>query len=560
MIFLSKFPFKTQKTAPKVSDNRSTSILLQAWFIRQTMAWVYTYTTLWLRVLEKIKNIVREEMNNYSCYETLMPALSPRELWDTTGRWDSIDVMFHIPAANNKEYWLNSTHEEIVTPLLQEFIKSYKDLPVCVYQIQNKFRNEKRAKSGLLRWREFVMKDAYSFHADDEEFVKYYEWMKQVYMNVFTRLWLANDTFIAQADWWTFTDKYSHEFQVRLDIWEDVIFYDKTNWNCFNKEVAPSLVWVQNQLESELKERQDIEAHWVIWVDALVKTLGIPAEKSTKTMMFETEIWDFIVASVRGDYDINTLKLQKILWCKLLKLASEEKIKEITWAEIWYAWIYNLPVWVKLYIDDSVKWLTNFETGTNKTWYHSINVNFGKDLAIPEKFYDFKEAKEWDKNPETWVTYEVFKASEVGNIFPLETKFSASFWLTFLDENNKSKTPLMWCYGIWVSRIMWVIAEYFLDDVWIAWPEKVSPFTHYIVVIWEENIDKAVKFSKILNINSDDILIDDRLSVWFGQKMSDAELIWIPNIIIISPKTLEKGGYEIKKRWNKESELVPFSF
>nr|MDD3720414.1 proline--tRNA ligase [Candidatus Gracilibacteria bacterium] len=560
MIFLSKFPFKTQKTAPKVSDNRSTSILLQAGFIRQTMAGVYTYTTLGLRVLEKIKNIVREEMNNYSCYETLMPALSPRELWDTTGRWDSIDVMFHIPAANNKEYGLNSTHEEIVTPLLQEFIKSYKDLPVCVYQIQNKFRNEKRAKSGLLRGREFVMKDAYSFHADDEEFVKYYEGMKQVYMNVFTRLGLANDTFIAQADGGTFTDKYSHEFQVRLDIGEDVIFYDKTNGNCFNKEVAPSLVGVQNQLESELKERQDIEAHGVIGVDALVKTLGIPAEKSTKTMMFETEIGDFIVASVRGDYDINTLKLQKILGCKLLKLASEEKIKEITGAEIGYAGIYNLPVGVKLYIDDSVKGLTNFETGTNKTGYHSINVNFGKDLAIPEKFYDFKEAKEGDKNPETGVTYEVFKASEVGNIFPLETKFSASFGLTFLDENNKSKTPLMGCYGIGVSRIMGVIAEYFLDDVGIAWPEKVSPFTHYIVVIGEENIDKAVKFSKILNINSDDILIDDRLSVGFGQKMSDAELIGIPNIIIISPKTLEKGGYEIKKRGNKESELVPFSF
>ncbi len=558
MIYLSKFPFKTQKTAPKVSDNSSTSILLQAWFIRQTMAWVYTYTTLWLRVLEKIKNIVREEMDNYSCFETLMPALSPRELWDTTGRWDSIDVMFHVPAANNKEYWLNSTHEEIVTPLLQEFIKSYKDLPVCVYQIQNKFRNEKRAKSWLLRWREFVMKDAYSFHYSDEEFINYYEWMKQVYLNVFSRLWLAKDTFIALADWWTFTDKYSHEFQVRLPIWEDVIFYDPVSKIAYNKEVAPSKVAKANITENVILERQDIEAHWVIWVEALAKTLWVPADKSTKTMMFEVD-GRFVVASVRWDYEINTLKLQKMLWAKSIRLASEEMVKEKTWSEIGYAWIYNLPEWIELYIDDSVEWLTNFETGTNKTWFHSINVNFGRDLPFPDRFYDFKEAKVGDKNPETGAVYEVFKASEVGNIFPLETKFSSAFWLTYLDQNNKSKTPLMWCYGIGVSRLMWVVAEYFLDEAWIAWPENLSPFTHYVIIMWDENIDKINKISNILNTNSNDIIIDDR-NVWFGQKISDAELIWVPNIVIISPKTLEKWWYEIKKRWQKESELVEFSF
>lgn len=559
MIYLSKFPFKTQKTAPKVSDNRSTSILLQAWFIRQTMAWVYTYTTLWLKVLEKIKKIVREEMNNYGAFETLMPALSPRELWDTTGRWDSIDVMFHVPAANNKEYWLNSTHEEIVTPLLGEFIKSYKDLPVCAYQIQNKYRNEKRAKSGLLRGREFVMKDAYSFHADNEEFVKYYEWMKQVYMNVFTRLWLANDTYIAQADGWTFTEKYSHEFQVKLEIWEDIIFFDKKSKDCFNREVAPSMIPTPNISEKEQKERQDIEAHWIIWVEALTKAFWVPARKSTKTMMFDID-GRFVVVSVRWDYDINTLKLQKLLWAKSIKLASPELVLEKTWSEIGYAWIYNLPAWTEVYIDDSLDGITNFETGTNKTWYHSINVNFWRDLPFPDKFYDFKEAKAGDKNPKTWEVYEVFKASEVWNIFPLETKFSGAFGLTYLDDKNQSKTPLMGCYGIWVSRLMWVVAEYFLDEVWIAWPENLSPFTHYIVVIWEENVDKVIKISKILNTNLDDIIVDDRLTVGYGQKMSDAELMWISNIIIISPKTLEKWWYEIKKRWSKESELVEFSF
>ncbi len=559
MLFLSKFPFKTQKTSQKVSDNKSTSVLLQAWFIRQTMAWVYTYTTLWLKVLKKIEQIVREEMNNYWAFETLMPSLSPREVWEKTGRWNSIDVMFHVPAANNKEYALNSTHEEIITPLLWEFIKSYKDLPVCVYQIQNKFRNEKRAKSWLLRWREFIMKDAYSFHADNEEFVQYYEWMKEIYMNVFTRLWLEKDIYITQADWWTFTEKYSHEFQIKLDIWEDVIFLDPKSKECFNKEVTPCIIPNPNISDDKLLERQDIEAIWIIWVNALTKAFWVPAEKSTKTMMFIADD-RFIVASVRWDYDINTLKLQKILWAKNIVLATPEIVMQKTWAEIWYAWIYNLPDNTELFIDDSAKWLTNFETWTNKTWYHSINVNFGRDLPIPEKFYDFKEAKEWDRNPKTWEVYEVFKASEVGNIFPLETKFSSAFNVTFLDENNTTKIPLMWCYGIWVSRLMWVIAEYFLDEIWIAWPEQVSPFTHYFVIIWEENIDKWINLSNILNTNSDDIIIDDRINVWFGQKMSDAELIWVPNIIIISPKTLEKWWYEIKKRWSKENELVIFNF
>ena len=560
MLFLSKFPFKTQKTAPKSSDNKSSSILLQAWFIRQVMAWVYTYTTLWLKVLKKIEQIVREEMNNYWAFETLMPSLSPREVWEKTGRWDSIDVMFHVPAANNKEYALNSTHEEIITPLLWEFIKSYKDLPVCAYQIQNKFRNEKRAKSWLLRWREFIMKDAYSFHADNEEFMQYYEWMKQVYMNVFTKLWIAKDIYIAQADWWTFTEKYSHEFQIKLEIWEDVIFLDPKTKECFNKEVTPCTIPTPNISDDKLLERQDIEAHWIIWVEALTKAFWVAAEKSTKTMMFETDDNKFIVASVRWDYDINTLKLQKIIWCKSLRLASPEMVMQKTWSEIGYAWIYNLPNNIELYIDDSAMWLTNFETWTNKTWYHSINVNFGRDLPIPARFYDFKEAKIWDKNPKTWEVYDVFKASEVGNIFPLETKFSSAFNLTFLDENNKSRTPLMWCYGIWVSRLMWVTAEYFLDEVWIAWPEQIAPFKYYFVIIWEENIDKWLKLSNILNTNSDDVIIDDRTNVWFGQKMSDAELIWIPNIIIISPKTLEKGWYEIKKRWSKENELVQFNF
>ena len=561
MIQLSKFPFKTTKSNPQTSDNKSTSILLKAWLIRQVMAWAYTYTTLWLEVIRNIEKIVREEMDKAWCFETYMPALSPRELWDKTKRWDAIDVFFHVAAANNKEYWLNCTHEELVTPLLWEFIQSYKDLPTCVYQIQSKFRNEKRAKSWLLRWREFIMKDAYSFHKDDEGFIEFYENMKKVYMNVFNRLWIWQDTYIALADWWTFTDKYSHEFQTILPIWEDTLFIDKETWECFNQEVAPAKVWKEfNNLDEEKKQMTEILWEWIIWVSELAKFLKIEVERTTKTILFENDLWEIIATAVRWDYDINEIKLRKIIWCKSLKLLDEEKVRQITWAEVWYAWVINLPENVKIYFDDSCENRVNFEMWANKTHYHSINVNFWLDLEKPEKFYDFKNAKAWDKNPKTWNVYELKTASEVWNIFPLETKFSSAFWLKYLDENNEEKTPLMWCYGIWISRLMWVIAEYFLNWEYIERPESIAPADYYIIVIWENNFDKAKELGIKLEKEWKKVILDDRFwkKFWFWQKASDCDLLWIPNRIVVSDKTIEQGWYELKKRGEKEGGIFSF--
>lgn len=407
MIKLSNFPIKTLKTRPVVSDNISTSILLQAGFIRQTMAWVYNYTTLWLKVLRNIENIVREEMNAYWASEILMSGLSPMDIWEKTLRAE-IEEYFKVPTYGDKFYRLNPTHEEIVVPLMSEFINSYKDSGACVYQIQTKYRNEKRAKSGLLRGREFLMKDAYSFHLKDEEFVEYYEWMKKVYMKIFERLGLLSDIYITLADWWVFTDKYSHEFQVVLPIWEDEIYIcDECNTS-HNKEVV------------------DLE-NWFICTN-----------------------------------------------CK-------------------------------------------------------------------------------SKN------HRIEKASEVWNIFPLETKFSKPFWMKMQDENNKEQDVIMWCYGIWISRLMWVIAEYNMTDKWISWPESIAPANYYIIVIWEENLEKATDFAEKLESKWKTVILDDRMDkkIGFGQKAWDSELFWIPNRIVISPKTIEKWGFEFTKR-GEESEIVSF--
>jgi len=407
MIKLSNFPIKTLKTRPKISDNISTGILLQSWFIRQTMAWVYNYTTLGLKVLRNIENIVREEMDAFGASELLLSGLSPMDIWEKTGRAD-IEEYFKVPTYWDKNYRLNPTHEEIVVPLMGEFINSYKDSWACVYQIQTKYRNEKRAKSGLLRGREFLMKDAYSFHLTNEEFEEYYEGMKKVYMKIFERLGLLEDTYITLADWWVFTDKYSHEFQVVLPIWEDDIYICDSCGISHNKEVV-----------------------------------------------------------------------------------------------------------------DLDKWFIC--TGCNST------------------------------------EHRIEKASEVWNIFPLETKFSKPFWVKMLDQNNKEQDVLMGCYGIWISRLMWVIAEYNMTEKWIAWPENIAPAEYYIIVIWEENIEKAIDFAKKLESKWKTVILDDRMwkKIGFWQKAGDCELFWIPKRIVISPKTIEAWGFEFTNRW-EESEIINF--
>ena len=396
MIKLSNFPFKTLKTRPKISDNISTSILLQAGFIRQTMAWVYEFLPLWYRVLRNIENIVRKNMDEAWYSEMLMSILTPKDVWEKTGRWE-IDEYFKVPGAGGSEYRISPTNEENVTPIISEFIQSYKDLPAKVYHVQKKFRNEKRAKSGLLRWREFSMKDAYSFHANMEDFDKNYEEITKVYTNIFEELGLWKDTFIAAADGWAISDKNSHEFQVKLDIWEDIIYRCLDCESCLNDELVN-------------------------------KDLGFECIK-----------------------------------CK------------------------------------------------------SNN-------------------------------HETFKASEVWNIFHLWDKYTKPFWVSFLDENNKTISRVeMWCYGIWTSRLMWVIAEYFMNENWIDWPENIAPAKYYIAVIWEENLDKALEIIEKLNLDKSEIILDDRFGRkdWFGQKMRDSELLWIPNKIVISRKTLEQDSYEL---------------
>ncbi|MDD3144474.1 MAG: His/Gly/Thr/Pro-type tRNA ligase C-terminal domain-containing protein [Candidatus Gracilibacteria bacterium] len=404
MLQLSKFPVKTLKSSPKVSDNKSTSFLLQAGFIRQEMAGVYNYLPFGLKVLRKIENIVREEMNATGAQEILMPALGSKDHWEQTGRWNSIDVLFHLPASDNKEYALNPTHEDLVTPLMSEFVQSYKDLEFGVYQIQNKFRNEKRAKSGLLRGREFLMKDLYSFHKSEETLLAYYNEMKKAYKKVFDRLGLGADTYETLASGGDFTTLNSHEYQTVLGIGED-----------------------------------------------------------------------------------------------------------------------------EIYICDECK------TSHNKEVVDLVN--------------GFSCSKCNSKN------HKIEKACEVGNIFPLMTKFTDAFDMKYTDSDGKVKEVYMGCYGIGISRLMGVIAEYFMDSKGLIWPENIAPVTHYMVVMGD-NLEKAKELAKKLESEGKEVIIDDREKVGFGQKASDADLLGIPYRVVVSDKTLEAGGYELKSRISDETQII----
>ncbi|MBW7960640.1 proline--tRNA ligase [Patescibacteria group bacterium] len=560
----SKLFGKTKKSS-KTYDSINATLLIKGGFIDQVMAGTYTYLPLGKKVLANIENIIREEMDKIG-NEVFMPSITPIDLWKQTGRLDTVDILMKTTPANDfahdkndNEYVLNPTHEEVVTPLAKKFNVSYKDFPFALYQIQTKFRNEPRVKSGLLRGREFRMKDLYSFHISEEDLKNYYEESKKSYLKVFARLGLQKDTVIALASGGSFTDDYSHEFQTLCDTGEDTLFYDKKNNIYYNKEVAPVKAPPPKTKDEKLLPLKEVEGKGIVGVDELAAFLEIAIEKTTKTLIYETDDGRIIAAAVRGGYDINEDKLRKVAGCKALKLASSEKVKEVTGAEVGYAGILNLPKDVAVYLDDSVADRVNFETGANKTNYHSLNVNFGRDLPLPEKFYDIKVAKKGDLNPDTNEEYEVFSASEVGNIFPLYTKFSEAFDYRFTDQDGKEKPIYMGCYGIGSSRIMGIIVEKFHDEKGIIWPESVAPYRVHLVGLdlKDDTVNKKVSdlYDKLLEQNIE-VLFDDRIEVTPGEKFSDADLIGIPVRLVVSKRSGDK--IEFKKREAKDSRLIGY--
>lgn len=551
----SQLFYKTQKEKPKDEESKNAELLIRAGFIDKVMAGVYNYLPLGYRVLSKIENIIREEMNAIGAQEILMPVLHPKENWQATGRWDIMSVLFKLKGANSREYALGPTHEEIVTPLAKKFVFSYKDLPVALYQIQTKFRNEPRSKSGLLRGREFAMKDLYSFHATEEDLDSYYQKVQQAYRRIIKRLGLDELTLDVYASGGDFS-KYSLEYQTICETGEDLIFIVASQGKAFNREIAPSRAPQFDNSDEPVAELQEVKGEGIIGVEELAKFLNIPVEKTTKTILFENEKGEVIAGAVRGDYDINEIKLAEVAGCKELKLASPATVKRVTGAEIGYAGILNLPSEVKVFMDDSMQGRVNFECGANRTNYHTINVNFGRDLPAPDKFYDIKLAKPGDYYPDTNEKYVVKKAIEIGNIFKLKTKFTEAFEFKYKDEQGQEQPVIMGCYGFGPSRVMGALVEIFHDERGIIWPASVAPFKYHLINLSKSDQvrERADKVYQQLLEKGEEVLYDDRLEISAGEKLAEADLIGIPYRLVVSDKTNDQ--IEFKPRNQSSAKLI----
>lgn len=566
-MFLSHIFAKTTKESSAESGSANADLLERGGFIHKTMAGVYSYLPLGTRVLRKIEDILREEMDTIGS-EVFLPSLAPVENWQKTGRFETVNVLFQATPANafsakhnDAQYVLGSTHEEIITPLVQRYCNSYQDFPTAAYQIQTKFRNEPRPKSGILRGREFRMKDLYSFHVSEEDMLDYF-FHKAIpaYTAFFQRVGLGEKTDIVLASGGDFSKEYSREFQTRCETGEDLIFHVPGSDVFYNREIAPSKARVWDNSSEEEKPREDVVGKGIIGVEELAEFMKIEVERTSKTLLLETDAGQFVAAVVRGGYDVNEEKLCKVLSCRSVRLASADVVKKVTGAEVGYAGPIGLPDDVRVVWDESTAGRKNFECGANKTHEHSININFGRDIEEPEQFYDIKTAKEGDCDPESGKTYETFYGSEVGNVFTLYTKFSDSFGFTFTDKDGKQKPVYMGCYGIGTTRVMGVLAEVCHDEHGLLWPENVAPARVHIVPIAKKEEDapykEALDLYTQLEKKGVECLFDDRLGDTVGSRLADADLIGIPLRIVVSEKTLKGKGVEVKERKTGEVTLL----
>ncbi len=547
---------KTSKEKPADEPSKNAELLIRGGYINKEMAGVYSYLPLGLKVLRNIENIVRREMEKAGASEILMPAMSPKKYWEQTKRWDAIDVLFKVELSGGKEIALNPTHEEVVTPLVQKFANSPKDFPKAVFQIQNKFRNEPRAKSGLLRGREFLMKDAYSFHTSEEDFERYYDVMTKAYHSIYRELGIGDITKLVAADGGEFSE-FSHEFQTISEIGEDEIFYLPSQDKYLNREITPCVAPKWDNSDEEPLPMEDVRGKNMIGVENLAKFLQIPVEKTTKTILFEIETGEVIAGVVRGNREIDTRKLAKVAGVKKLELASEETVLRVTGCPIGYAGVLNLREDIRVFWDESCENRVNFEMGANREHYHTINVNFGRDLEKPAKFYDIKVAQSGDFSPETGEKYETMRAIEVGNIFPLSTKFSRAF-----NFKIDGKEVIMGCYGIGISRIMGALVEIFADEKGIVWPENVAPAKIYLAPIGknDEVYAKADELYEKFREKNVEVLYDNRREkkVGPGQKFADHELLGIPYRVVISDRLLADGKVEVVERKTGKTEIISF--
>lgn len=541
----------TLREVPAEAEIASHKLMLRAGLMRKMAAGIYNYMPLGLKVIENVKNIVREEMNNAGAQEFLASALIPSELWQESGRWDAYGAeMFRLKDRHNRDFCLGPTHEEVFTDIVRNEIKSYKQLPLNLYQIQTKYRDERRPRFGVMRSREFIMKDGYSFDKDQEGLDLAYEKMRKAYVNIFNRCGL--DAKAVAADSGAIGGSGSAEFMVKSEVGEDDVVFCTACDYAANIEKAPSTP--EHAEKEELIEVEKVETPAVKSIEDLANFFECSPKKIAKTLIFQAD--DKVVAVVlRGDREANEVKIANAVGeVTELEMASEEAVKEATGAAVGFAGPIGIKVDMLL-VDQEVANMYNFIIGANETDMHLKNVNYGRDFE--GIVGDFRNVTVGEKCPECGEEITISRGTEVGHIFKLGTKYSESMGATFIDEGGKAKPFIMGCYGIGVTRTVASIIEQHNDENGIIWPLEVAPYHVSVIPANVKNEEQATKAEEIYNELRKmgvEALLDDRKER-AGVKFKDSELIGIPMRITVG-KMIGEGQVEFKLRNGGEVETL----
>lgn len=541
----SKLYAPTLRQTPAEAEVPSHQLMLRAGFIRKVAGGVYTYLPLAWRTLRKIEQIIREEMEAKDGQELALPIVQPAELWKETGRWEVFgEEMFRLVDRHNREFCLGPTHEEIITDLVRNEVRSYKQLPLLLYQIQNKYRDEIRPRFGLMRGREFIMKDAYSFDKDEAGLDKSYKDMYDAYTNIFNRCGLTFRP--VEADGGAIGNATTHEFTVLAETGEsDIVYCEKCDYaaNAEKSELKPIVAPDEEELPLEKVNTPGTKT-----IEAVAEFLNTPIEKNIKAVIFQNEKDQVICAFVRGDHEVNDVKLQNITGAITLKMAEESAIRAIGGVPGFMSPI-DLSKDAIVVVDATVMEMHNAVCGANEEDCHYKNANPKRDFG-DVIVADIRLIAEEDPCPHCGAPVKMTHGIEVGQVFKLGIKYSKALGATFLDENGKEKPLIMGCYGIGVSRTMAAAIEQFHDDNGIIWPASIAPFEVVIVPINakdEAQMQIAEKLYADMKNVGIDVLLDDRKDR-AGVKFKDADLIGYPVRITVSPKLLDANEVEIKVR------------
>ncbi|EAD9034619.1 proline--tRNA ligase [Listeria monocytogenes] len=541
----------TLKEVPADAEVKSHQLLLRAGFIRQTASGIYSYLPLATLMLRKIETIIREELEVIGAAELLMPALQPAELWQESGRWNDYGPeLMRLKDRASRDFALGPTHEEVITALLRDEVKSYKRLPLTLYQIQTKFRDEKRPRFGLLRGREFIMKDAYSFHATSESLDEVYNLMHQAYSNIFTRCGLEFRSVIADSG--SIGGNESKEFMALSDIGEDTIAYSDASDYAANTEMAPVLYMEKKSHELE-KDLEKVATPDQKSITDIVEFLEVPIEKTMKSMLYQVDD-EVIMVLVRGDHEVNDIKIKNALDATNVELVDPAVAVELLGANFGSLGPINVPENMRVFADNAVKDIVNAVVGANEDGFHYINVNPDRDFSVTS-YFDLRMIQVGDLSPDGQGVIKFAEGIEVGHIFKLGTKYSEAMNATILDENGRAQPIIMGCYGIGVSRILSAIAEQSNDENGFVWDKQISPFDLHLIPVNMKS-EEQVAFAETLYTSLQDagfsVLIDDRAER-AGVKFADADLIGLPIRITVGKKAAE-GVVEVKIR--KTGEMI----